>query len=84
MKQKILEVLNEDIKDLEEVDFGFNHLFLKHYYELKNRIESAENDVIEELNYDMTLFMKVNNREEHRSAYYGNKLSLYKMDLDKF
>ena len=84
MKQIIIDILNEDIKDLETVDFGFNHLFLNHYCELRNRIKNADNDVIEELKYDMNLFEKFHHRKKNRSAYYGKKLSLYMMDLDKF
>lgn len=84
MKEKILNILNEDIKDLEEVDFGFNYLFIKHYYKLKDRIENAEDEVIEELDYNIHLFQKLNTREENRSSYYGRKLSLYTMNLDRF
>ena len=82
MVEKILAILECDIKDLETVDFGFNNLFLDSYYTLKERIKNAENKVLEAIERDMEIFMELNNREEHRSSYYGNKLSLYLMSLD--
>ena len=84
MRQKVLDILNNDIKDLQTVDFSFNYLFLKRYYELEDRINNVDEEAIEELNYDLNLFEKINDRNESRSAYYANKLSLYTMDLYDF